>query len=259
MINALILDRLICQIKLCWQLFTSGFSSFALFVLQFCRQFRDGDVTKFRQELEQPVSSKTISSKTISPNTKREQILQGAMQVFLKQGYANTSMDRVASAAGVSKQTIYSHFQDKEGLFTALIRRITIERIQLELGAEMLQGEPEAVLRRLAQVYFDKLASEEYMALIRVVIAESNRFPELAQLYTRTVIQKGRQILSDFFRSHPELKIADPEATAHIFFGSLVSFLISQEILYGKHMMPLAQDQLIDTLVPMVLNRQRHQ
>ncbi|WP_416665853.1 TetR/AcrR family transcriptional regulator [Egbenema bharatensis] len=209
----------------------------------------------------QAASSQEISSQepiAHPSNAKREQILQGAMQVFLEQGYANTSMDRVAAAAGVSKQTIYSHFQDKEGLFTALIQRVTIERIQPELRADVLQGEPEVVLRRLANVYFDQLTSAEYLALIRVVIAESNRFPELAQLYTRTVIQRGRQILSDFFRSHPELEIADPEATAHIFFGSLVSFLISQEILYGKQIMPLAPEQLIDTLVPMVLNRGSH-
>jgi AcrR family transcriptional regulator len=210
-------------------------------------------------KIEVTTSSRQESSRqesvTHPATAKREQILQGAMRVFLEQGYANTSMDRIASTAGVSKQTIYSHFQDKEGLFTALIQHITIERIQLELGAAVLQGEPEAVLRRLANVYFGQLTSTEYLSLIRVVIAESNRFPELAQLYTRTVIQRGRQILCDFFRAHPELNIVDPEATAHVFLGSLVSFLISQEILYGKQIMPLAPEQLIDTLVPMVLNQ----
>jgi AcrR family transcriptional regulator len=65
---------------------------------------------------------------------KREQILQGAIQVFLQRGYAGTSMDQVATIANVSKQTIYSHFQDKEGLFTALIERVTIERWQAEAG-----------------------------------------------------------------------------------------------------------------------------
>lgn len=53
------------------------------------------------------------------------------MQVFLKHGYAGTSMDRVAEVAGVSKNTIYNHFQDKEGLFTALIEQITTNRFQI--------------------------------------------------------------------------------------------------------------------------------
>lgn len=175
------------------------------------------------------------------------------MQVFLNQGYASTSMDRVATAAGVSKQTIYSHFQDKEGLFTALIERVTIDRLQHELGSDTLIGEPQVLLRQLAEIYLTKLADADYLNLLRIIIGESARFPELAQLYVRTVIQKGRLTLGTYFRSHPELKITDPEATAHIFFGSLVSFLIAQEVLHGKQIMPLAQEQLIDTLIAMVL------
>lgn len=62
--------------------------------------------------------------------SKQEQILQGAIRVFLKEGYARSSMDRVSAEAGVSKQTIYSHFQDKEGLFKALIERLTLTCFQ---------------------------------------------------------------------------------------------------------------------------------
>lgn len=188
---------------------------------------------------------------------KREQILQGAMQVFLNQGYANTSMDRVAAVAGVSKQTIYSHFQDKEGLFIALIERVTIDRLQQELGHELesnqLCEEPKVLLRQLAEIYLTKMADADYLNLLRVIIAESARFPELAQLYVRTVIQKGRSALGHYFRSHPELPITDPEATAHIFFGSLVSFLIAQEVLQGKQVMPLDQARLIETLVTLIV------
>lgn len=199
-----------------------------------------------------------------SPQSKREQILQGAMRVFLRQGYANTSMDRVAAEAGVSKQTIYSHFQDKEGLFIALIERITIHRIQAELGEEfaeleaghgaiMLHGEPAVLLRRLAEAFLCKMTDQEYLALLRVVIGESARFPELAQLYTQTVIQKGLTALSTYFQSHPELNIVDPEATARIFIGSLVAFLISQEILAGKLTMPMDKERLINRLIACVL------
>ncbi len=195
----------------------------------------------------------TPESYSISSNAKQEQILQGAMQVFLQQGYAGTSMDRVAAAAGVSKQTIYSHFQDKEGLFVALIERVTIRRFQIVFGPEPLQGEPTLLLSRLAQVFLDKMVDQEYISLLRVIIAESGRFPELAQLYGRTVIQRGRGILGHYFASHPELNIPDPEATAQIFFGSLVSFVLSQEVLHGKHTMPLEKERLINSLVNLIL------
>lgn len=185
---------------------------------------------------------------------KQEQILQGAMQVFLRDGYAGTSMDRVSAEAGVSKQTIYSHFQDKEGLFKALIERVTIASFRDIFCAEDLDGEPAILLREIAETYFTKAADNpEYLALFRLIITESQRFPELAKLYTQTVIQRGRQLLSHYFTSHPELGITDPEATAQIFFGSMVSYVIVQEILYGKEMMPLSRDRIIDSLMSFVL------
>lgn len=182
-------------------------------------------------------------------SSKREQILQGATQVFLQSGYAKTSMDRVAAEAGVSKQTIYSHFQDKEGLFKALIERVTIRRLELEFQLKPFQGEPARVLRRLAESFLAKMDDPEDISLLRLVIAESAHFPELAQLYSRTVIQYGYRNLSHYFESHPKLNIPDPEATARIFLGSLAAFIISQEILQGKQTMPMEKERLIDSLI----------
>lgn len=190
--------------------------------------------------------------KAITP--KQEQILQGAMQVFLRDGYAGTSMDRVSAEAGVSKQTIYSHFQDKEGLFKALIERVTIGSFRDIFCGQDLHGEPAILLREIAETYLTKVAENpEYLALFRLIITESQRFPELAKLYTKTVIQRGLQLLSQYFFSQPELGITDPEATAQIFFGSMVSYVMVQEILYGKEMMSLSRDRIIDSLISLVL------
>ena len=57
-------------------------------------------------------------------SSKAEKILSGAIQEFLVRGFAGTTMDGVAAAAGVSKTTVYSYFQDKESLFLALIERL---------------------------------------------------------------------------------------------------------------------------------------
>lgn len=185
---------------------------------------------------------------------KREQILRGALQVFLQHGYEGTSMDRAAAAAGVSKQTIYSHFKDKERLFTALIERVTLQRSAPGLDIHHLQGDPKVILRQMANTYLDKMADEEYLALLRLVISESVRFPELAQLYTRTVIQKVQIALTGYFNTHPELHIQDPEATARIFLGSLVSFLLSQEILYGKSIIPLERERFVTCLINLIVD-----
>ncbi|WP_432813338.1 TetR/AcrR family transcriptional regulator [Pantanalinema sp. GBBB05] len=184
---------------------------------------------------------------------KQEAILRGAVRVFLQSGYAGTSMDRVAAEAGVSKQTIYSHFQDKEGLFTALMERMTIRRFQTFLGMERLQGEPALLLRQFAEGFLNHIVDDEYVALLRLIIAESVRFPELAKLYGRTVIQTGRQLMTEFFQQHPELGFTDAEAVAHIFIGSLVSYVLAQEIFYGKEGFPLERDRLVESLLALLL------
>jgi AcrR family transcriptional regulator len=185
---------------------------------------------------------------------KQEQILQGAMRVFLREGYSGTSMDRVSSEAGVSKQTIYSHFVDKEGLFKALVEWVTIANFSGIRYAEEVYGEPGVFLRNFAKTYFTKIAdNQNYLGLFRLIITESQRFPELATLYTQVVIQRGRQLLVDFFNHHPELEITDPEATAHIFMGSLVSYIMVQEMLYGKEILPLSRDRVLDSLIKLII------
>jgi len=184
---------------------------------------------------------------------KQEKMLQGAMAVFLKFGYAETSMDRVAATAGVAKQTLYSHFQDKEGLFKAMMEHITLDRFHTVFCLAKLDADPAIVLRQLAETYLTKVADQNYLAIIRIIVAESERFPELARLWTQTVIQRGRELLCRYFEAHPELGIMDTEAIAQIFFGSLVSFVMVQEILYGKETMPMERDRLINNLITLIL------
>lgn len=181
---------------------------------------------------------------------KREQILQGALQIFLQEGYEGTSMDRVAAAAGVSKITIYKHFRDKQGVFTALVERVTAQRFQAVFGELSFAEAPETVLRHLAQNLLNMMAiDEEYIAFLRLIIGESGRFPELAQLFIRALPQKVWTLLGNYFAAHPELHLSDPEATARIFMGSLMSYVLTQKILHGQAIAPMPPDLMIDCLV----------
>ncbi len=180
---------------------------------------------------------------------KRAKILEGAIKLFLAEGYAATSMNRVAAVAGVTKQTIYSHFHDKEGLFAAIIEQVTIKHLEDHFGSKSLSGNPETVLRSFAAVLLGRQYDQQYLDLLRTVIAESARFPELARLFVRTVIKRGIEMLSNYFESHPELKVSDSQATARVFCGSLIAYIISQEILHGKEVIEFDVERLVNTLV----------
>ncbi|MEG3879847.1 TetR/AcrR family transcriptional regulator [Microcoleus sp. herbarium7] len=195
-----------------------------------------------------------VRTKPIEPDSaagdKSEQILQGAMQEFLTHGYAGTSMDRVAKTGGVSKATVYSYFQDKEGLFAALIQWLATEKIYFTVMDE----EPAVVLRFVAKTILElTIEQPEFLAFVRLVIAESGRFPELAQTYIKNLAKPGIERLTQYLASRPELKLPDPEATARIFIGSLVYFQLTQEMMHGKEIIPMERDRLIDGLLHLIL------
>jgi AcrR family transcriptional regulator len=196
----------------------------------------------------------TVSARSVSAQLKQEQILQGALTIFLRQGYEGTSMDRVAAAAGVSKVTIYKHFQDKERLFKALIERVTSQRFQAVFGSLPLAERPTVVLRQVATKLLDMLAvDEEYIAFLRLTIGESGRFPALAQLFIEALPKKVWSLLSHYFEEHPELNLPNPEATARIFMGSLISYVMTQQILHGQEIAPMNKDVMIDSLIDLIV------
>ncbi|MGP1373869.1 MAG: TetR/AcrR family transcriptional regulator [Almyronema sp.] len=196
----------------------------------------------------------TLPTSSVSAQLKQAQILQGALEIFLEGGYEGTSMDRVAAAAGVSKVTIYKHFQDKEGLFTALIEQVTLQRFQTVFSTLSWAEQPTVVLHQVATKLLAMLATdEEYIAFLRLVIGESGRFPALAQLFVRALPQKVLLLLSQYFAAHPELNLPHAEATARIFIGSLISYVMMQKILHGQDMMPMESAVMIDSLIKLIV------
>lgn len=191
---------------------------------------------------------------SVAAQRKRAQILQGALKIFLQEGFEGTSMDRVAAAAGVSKITIYKHFQDKEGVFKALIEQVTAQRFQMVFGDFSFAEDPAIVLRQVARTLLERLAiDEEYIAFMRLIVGESGRFPELAQLFVRSLPQKVWALLRDYFTAHPEIHSPNPEATARIFMGTLVGYVLTQKILHGQSIMPTSQEAMIDCLVETIV------
>lgn len=185
---------------------------------------------------------------------KSEKILQGAMQEFLAHGYAGASMDRVASRATVSKATVYSHFKDKEGLFKALIHQLAEKKFQDSFGALSLEGEPKIVLRSLiTKVLGCMMRDTEHQAFIRVLVAESGRFPELAKAWIHDIMTPTLEIFGKYIDAHPELNIPDSEATTRMIIGTLVHFMMTQEMMCGKEIIPMEPERMVDCLMHYIL------
>lgn len=113
---------------------------------------------------------------------KRQTILDAARAMFLRDGYAATTLEAVAAGAGVSKMTLYRHFGSKEVLFEALVRGMAEGIDELE-GLEAQSGDAHARLRAFGVAFARSLMRPEALALYRMIVSEAERFPDLARLF----------------------------------------------------------------------------
>ncbi|MEO1466630.1 MAG: TetR/AcrR family transcriptional regulator [Cyanobacteria bacterium J06633_1] len=196
------------------------------------------------------------NSEGTKSEAKTAAILKGAMQEFLKHGYAATSMDKIAKSSGVSKATVYSHFGDKENLFNVVIKDLARDKFNSIMSLDepqLREQEPKKVLTAMAtQMLEDAQGDRAFQDFIRIIIGESGRFPELAQAYVRNVAQPAITTLTKYFESHPELKLEDPEAVVRVMVGTMAYFIMLQEMMHGKDIIPLSGDRVIDTLTDLI-------
>ncbi len=117
---------------------------------------------------------------------KRSAITEAATRLFLDQGFGGTSMDQIAAAAGVSKQTVYKQFSDKQKLLSDIVLAITSRAGEI---AGALQSafddvvDLESGLNAVARQYASAVLHPEVLRLRRLVICEAIRFPDLARAY----------------------------------------------------------------------------
>jgi AcrR family transcriptional regulator len=108
-----------------------------------------------------------------------ERILDAAGRIFLERGFQGASVDEIAEAASAGKPTIYARFPNKQALFSAVIDRLV--RRNTSLDAFSCAGRSiEARLDALAALILTRVLTLETIGLIRVAVAEAQRFPDLA-------------------------------------------------------------------------------
>lgn len=176
-------------------------------------------------------------------------IIRAAREVFLSNGYLGTNMDLIASRSGVSKQTVYTHFGNKEALFLEIVGSMTgaagdlVHHDRPELG----DGEDLAeFLRVFAERQLRVVMVPELLQLRRLVIGEVGRFPELAKvLYERGPQRAIAEIAAMFerLRDGGRLAVADPAAAAEWFNWLVMAAPLNRAMMLGDDTVP-ADDAL---------------
>jgi TetR/AcrR family transcriptional repressor of mexJK operon len=185
-----------------------------------------------------------MSDQETTSAAKRRAILEAATAAFLRNGYRGTSMDEIAAAARVSKQTVYRHFSDKERLFAEIVTATVHEAGDtVEEGVRNLQasGDVEADLRELARRQLHFVMQPRIMQLRRLVIGEANRFPDLGRTFYEQGPRRTIAALATAFArlvERGQLHIEDPRLAAAQFNWLIMSEPLNQSMLLGDDHIP---------------------
>jgi TetR/AcrR family transcriptional regulator, mexJK operon transcriptional repressor len=169
---------------------------------------------------------------------KRRAILDAAQTVFLRDGYAGATMDQVAALAAVSKQTVYKHFADKKRLFTAVLTDeiSATEGLTRDMVAALGDSDDVAAdLRAFARRHVVEVTEPHLVNLRRIVIAEADRFPELAQAWYAGGPERGHAALAEQFARLGDrglLQLDDPLRTAQHFNWLVLSIPLNEAMFH---------------------------
>ncbi|CAH0647194.1 hypothetical protein PSEG_01094 [Pseudomonas sp. Nvir] len=152
---------------------------------------------------------------------KREAILEAAKSLFLSLGYANTSMDAVAAAAGVSKLTVYSHFTDKQTLFCSAVMATCQIQLPDLLFEYPVGAQVEDVLLNIARGFQALISSDEAVKLSRLIMAQGSLDPSFGQYFYEAGPKRVLAGMEALLRGADErglLRIDNPLRAAEHFF-----------------------------------------
>lgn len=140
--------------------------------------------------------ARKTTSKTAQQAARREEILSAALGVFAEHGFEAARLDDVAKRAGVAKGTLYLYFKDKTALFEEIVREAAAPLIE-RLGAMSEAPDVPAplLLATFLEMFRSQVLDTDRKLILRLIIAEGPRFPQIAAFYHREVVSRGMVLL----------------------------------------------------------------
>src|SRR5215469_9152567 len=163
----------------------------------------------------------------------RQRLRSAAHRLFLQHGYLATSIDAILEEAGISsKETLYRHYANKEALFADVLSHLTLAQPGFSARVASLPSPHDLsslrqALTQLAREILAMMCQPGYLPLVRMIIAESPRFPQLGTLFFSTVTERGMGMLTSLLsEAHQQGIVADVDfdAVTHALLGGLLTY-----------------------------------
>jgi AcrR family transcriptional regulator len=189
---------------------------------------------------------------------RRQQIIDGALQVFSSKGFEKATNKDIAIASGIgSPGLIYHYFKDKADLFEQVLeQRMPVLQLLTHGYEEMMNKPPQEVLAIFAKSFLTVADNPKSIALMKLLIAEAFRQPQVAQMLNQAGPSRSIAFLTRYLAGQMArgvLKPMDPRAAARCFIGPLVAYLITREVFLQPDAQQLDAETMVSTTVEVFL------
>jgi AcrR family transcriptional regulator len=189
--------------------------------------------------------------------SRRQQIIDGALQVFASKGFEKATNKEIAAAAGIgSPGLIYHYFKDKSDLFRQVVeQRLPLLQL-LTHGEEIVTKAPQDVLTLFGHAFLKVTDNPTSVALIKLLLGEAFRQPQLANLFNTIGPSRSFAFLTCYLEQQMAagvLKSMHPGVAARCFIGSLLAYIFTREIFLQPDTQQISSEMMVATAVEVFL------
>ena len=185
-----------------------------------------------------------------------QEIADAAYAAFAEKGYSATRIDDVAKRAGVSKGLTYLYYKTKEDLFKAVVKNVVVRRIDTLIGnLESTELSSEEFIRGPLLDFMRKVPGSPIAIVIRLLISEGPRHPDLTNYYYDNVVARGLEAIEGFIKrgvERGEFRREALEIQPHLIMAPMMLSIVWRLIFTEK---PLDTDKLMESQLNMLLTQ----
>ncbi|MEL6862303.1 MAG: TetR/AcrR family transcriptional regulator [Pseudomonadota bacterium] len=206
--------------------------------------------------MSQVIDAEPQSKREQQKEAKRAAVLDAALRVFSRVGFAAAKMDDVAEEAGVSKGTVYLYFDSKEQLFEEVVKATMVPILNQGVANLAEPGKTATErLKRHLKFFYSKILDSDRRNVMRLIMAEGPNFPHLAEFYHANILSRGhgliRAIIEDGVERGEFRNMPDHGLAQNVVAGALVAGVWK---LVFDQFQPLDLDAYFDTHIDLILN-----
>lgn len=189
--------------------------------------------------------------KRMTGDERRRKIVQAAMDVFSRSGFSGATTRKIAEKAGISEAMIYSHFKDKEDLYSAIIDQKMQESEPLYYPLDaMRKKDDERVFQTIVSNFIQKYSDDT--TFLRLLLFSALEGHELAGMFVAGPVRRFFEFLAQYVRERIDdgaLKPVNPEIASRCLVGMVNYFILLKKIFGDETLESIELDEAIETMI----------